>query len=234
VTFTATVLPTTATGSVEFKDDGVDIAGCSAVIISSGVATCSTSSLAVGEHTVVGAYSGDGNFLASTSAAITQDVFDQVITGTVPGSIIVPAGQSFLISGATIGGSVVASGARRLFICASIVHGSVAESGGTGFGFIGDAIPGDEVQSCGPNTIEGNVVLSNNRGGLELGGNHITGSAVIIGTAGSPPAWADSGMELEGNSIGGSLVCSANTPAPINDAHANAVRGIKSGQCSGL
>lgn len=70
VTFTATVAPVapgtgTATGSVTFLDSGSPIGTGT---ISSGVATFTTSALAVGNHTITTTYGGDGNFNGSTGS----------------------------------------------------------------------------------------------------------------------------------------------------------------------
>ena len=46
VTFTATISPSEATGTVEFQDGGTDIPGCGNVSVSAGQATCTTSTLA--------------------------------------------------------------------------------------------------------------------------------------------------------------------------------------------
>jgi hypothetical protein len=72
VTFTATVSPSAATGSVTFKD-GTTTLGSSA-LNSSGVVTFSTSGLAAGSHSITAVYSGDTNYLGSTSLALTQMV----------------------------------------------------------------------------------------------------------------------------------------------------------------
>jgi hypothetical protein len=79
VTFTATVTPISgapAVGAVAFKADGTVITGCSAVALSSGVATCATSALAVGSHAITTAYTPttSTNFSAS-NGAMTVDVY---------------------------------------------------------------------------------------------------------------------------------------------------------------
>lgn len=65
-----------ATGTIAFRVGGVNISGCSAVSISSGSATCSwTPSTASGSpFAVTAVYSGDGNYLSSTSASKTISV----------------------------------------------------------------------------------------------------------------------------------------------------------------
>ena len=71
VTFTATVAPATATGTVTFKDGGTTL-GTGA--LSDGAAIFSTSGLGVGSHGITAEYSGDGSCSASASAALVQTV----------------------------------------------------------------------------------------------------------------------------------------------------------------
>jgi hypothetical protein len=68
VTFTATVTSGagTPTGTVQFKDSGINIG--SPQTMTAGVAQLTTSSLAVGLHTITADYSGDGNFLTSSGS----------------------------------------------------------------------------------------------------------------------------------------------------------------------
>ncbi|HTD21413.1 MAG TPA: Ig-like domain repeat protein [Terriglobales bacterium] len=75
VTFTATAAPTGVTGSVQFMD-GASTLG-PPVTLANGTATYMTSSLSVGAHNISALYSGDSNYLPSTSAAMTE-----VITAT--------------------------------------------------------------------------------------------------------------------------------------------------------
>ncbi len=74
VTFTATITGTAPTGTVAFTDNGTSIAGCSAATVSASKATCTTSTLTVGSHSIVATYSGDAANAASTSPALTQTV----------------------------------------------------------------------------------------------------------------------------------------------------------------
>jgi uncharacterized repeat protein (TIGR03803 family) len=76
VTITATVGPNgppQPTGTVSFTSNGSAIAGCSSVQLSSQMAQCVTSALAVGTDAVIGAYSGDGNY-APSNGTLTQIV----------------------------------------------------------------------------------------------------------------------------------------------------------------
>jgi hypothetical protein len=75
VTYTARVLPTTATGTVAFKDAGTPITGCAAQTVSSGTATCAVAGYSVvGSNAIIATYSGGGNDLTSTSTTLTQTV----------------------------------------------------------------------------------------------------------------------------------------------------------------
>jgi streptogramin lyase len=71
VTFTATVLPSTAGGTVTFYD-GLTSLGTG--LLSSGIATLTTSSLGVGPHSITAAYGGDADDAGSTSTALSQTV----------------------------------------------------------------------------------------------------------------------------------------------------------------
>jgi hypothetical protein len=84
VTFTATVSPLAATGTVTFQDGGVDITGCVSQTMVSAVATCTTSDLDVGSHSITAVYSGDATHDGSTSAVLTQDVLEIEATIYLP------------------------------------------------------------------------------------------------------------------------------------------------------
>ena len=77
VTFTATVSVVspgagTPTGTVTFMDSSTTLG--TGTLNGSGVATYTTSVLAVGSHSITAVYGGDSNFIASTSPALTQKV----------------------------------------------------------------------------------------------------------------------------------------------------------------
>jgi len=78
VTFTATVTPSAATGTVQFKDSA-NVLGTATV--SAGAAAFQTSTLAVGSHSITAVYSGDSNYNTSTSSGLTQ-----TITAPPPGA----------------------------------------------------------------------------------------------------------------------------------------------------
>jgi hypothetical protein len=71
VTFTATVSPSTATGTVQFFDGSNSLG---TVVLSSGQASLTTSSLSAAKHSITAVYSGNANFASSTSAVLSQNV----------------------------------------------------------------------------------------------------------------------------------------------------------------
>ncbi|RYY23502.1 MAG: hypothetical protein EOP62_19840, partial [Sphingomonadales bacterium] len=87
VTFTATVSQSPSVGTVAFKDNGTDIAGCATRPISNGTATCTTSALTAGAHAnLTAVYSGGSGFVASTSSPLSQTVntsTDATLSGLV-------------------------------------------------------------------------------------------------------------------------------------------------------
>lgn len=75
--FTASVAATngtgTPTGTIQFTVDGNPF-GAPVALVAGSATSAPTSSLAAGPHSVGAAYSGDGNFLASSAAPKTQQV----------------------------------------------------------------------------------------------------------------------------------------------------------------
>ncbi|MCU1458201.1 MAG: hypothetical protein JWL73_2293 [Actinomycetia bacterium] len=84
-TLTATVTPSAATGTVQFRDGATNIG--SAVTVSGGVATLAVSSLSVGTHGTINAvYSGDANYNTSTSPNFSQVVNQSGTTTAITSS----------------------------------------------------------------------------------------------------------------------------------------------------
>jgi len=140
VTFTAAVgspagMPT---GTVSFYD-GAMLLGTQ--VLSSGSAAYTTSTLAAGAHSITAAYSGDGNFAAVTSSAISEIVEDftvgtagggstsataspggkavYTLAMTPPNGLTFPAPITFSVTG-------LPSGATATFSPASIAAGAGA------------------------------------------------------------------------------------------------------------
>src|SRR6185369_15956088 len=114
VTFTATVSATapgsgTPSGTVQFKIDGSDFG--SPVSLSGGSASSGTiATLPVGPHVITAVYSGDGNFLAGTSADSTQTVNKANTTSAVSSSFTPSAfGQSVSFT-VTVGANAPGAG----------------------------------------------------------------------------------------------------------------------------
>ena len=84
VTFTATVSPAPAGGTVAFGDNGTVIPSCEArpVGTSTGTATCSVTYRSVGTHPIRAAYSGDATYAPSVSTALDQSVVRANSTAT--------------------------------------------------------------------------------------------------------------------------------------------------------
>jgi hypothetical protein len=87
VTYTATVSPAAATGTIEFKQAGVTISGCAAQATSAGTATCNAADPAAGGYGITAVYSGDSNYAASRSPGLTQTVNKKTTTTTVSSSL---------------------------------------------------------------------------------------------------------------------------------------------------
>jgi hypothetical protein len=86
VTITALVAGNGATGTVDFTDtfNEVPTSLCSGVPLDNGMATCTTSILAVGTHDqLVAQYSGDGQFDGSQGTDTPPQVVEQALTTTV-------------------------------------------------------------------------------------------------------------------------------------------------------
>ncbi|HEX4054593.1 MAG TPA: Ig-like domain repeat protein [Tepidisphaeraceae bacterium] len=114
VTFTATVTASapgsgTPTGTVTFMDGATTLG--TGTLDGSGVATFSTSALALNDHSITAVYGGDTNFTTSTSSALTQTVDQDGTTSSAVSSSANPSvfGQSLTFT-ATVTASAPGSG----------------------------------------------------------------------------------------------------------------------------
>jgi Bacterial Ig-like domain (group 3)/FG-GAP-like repeat/FG-GAP repeat len=127
LTFTATVTPQgsgTPTGTVSFKDGATNLGSAS---LTSGSAALTTAALGVGTHSITASYSGDSNFLVSTSATLTQTVSQPTTTTTLAST----ANPSYLNQSVTFTATVTSSyggavAGNVTFKQASTVLGTVA------------------------------------------------------------------------------------------------------------
>lgn len=121
VTFTGTVSNTapaggTPTGTLNFRSDGTTITGCGARALNgSGVATCSTSALGTGTHTITAIYTATGNFEDGNTGTLSGGQTVINLTLTAPGSSTIQVG----------GG---ASAASRSQFTAALVGTTAAQS----------------------------------------------------------------------------------------------------------
>jgi hypothetical protein len=87
VTYTATVDSAAVTGTVEFQQSGVAVAGCAARTVSAGVATCVVSGQPAGWWSMTAIYSGDSHYADSTSPAYGETVHRKPTTTTLESSL---------------------------------------------------------------------------------------------------------------------------------------------------
>ena len=138
VTLTASVSPTTATGSVQFLDGATQL-GVAAV--SGGSASLTLATLAVGNHSLTAVYSGDGNFAPSTSAVLNLTVVKatpsiQLASSANPSTVgqqvaftaslspnTVTGSVQFFDGAASLGTSAVSSGTAAITV-SSLVLGA--------------------------------------------------------------------------------------------------------------
>jgi hypothetical protein len=166
VTFTATVTPTsgngTPTGTVTFMDGSSTLG--SGALNSSGQATYSTSSPAVGTHSITAVYGGDSNYTGSTSPALSQVVsqaststsvtssanpstFGQSVTFTATvrwSGPVTPTGSvTFVDGGTTLGTSPLNGNGQATYTTSSLAVGthSITASYGGDSNFSGSSSP---------------------------------------------------------------------------------------------
>ncbi len=89
VTLTATVTPTTATGTVVFLE-GQNVLGTAQIGSGTGIATLPLSTLRAGRHTITATYLGDNNLGASTSTTVTIVVSPKAGPSGEPYLIVTP------------------------------------------------------------------------------------------------------------------------------------------------
>ena len=147
VTYTATVAALapasgTPSGTVAFMDGATTLSGCVAQPLVGGVAACSIAYPGVGSHAITAVYSGELNFIASTSSILTQTV-SPATTSTAVASSVNPSvtGQSVTVT-ATV--SVVAPGSGA-------PTGTVAflDNGTTIAGCAAQVVSGTGTATCG-------------------------------------------------------------------------------------
>lgn len=101
----------TPSGIVSFNDNGIEIDTCGSLAVSGGNAQCTTSSLAIGAHSITVTYSGDAVYRPSTSGIFTQTVY-AAVAGIYIASASNPSisGQAIMLSATLTGGFGTPSG----------------------------------------------------------------------------------------------------------------------------
>ena len=195
---TATLGNATGTGTITLKD-GVTTLGTGTV--SAGAASYMAVSLAGGTHSISAVYSGDSNFVASTSAAITVVVTQASTTTsliatptsvTFGGSTVLRAtvsnasatGSVTFKDGGTTVGSAVISGGVASYTAASLLGGlhniTAVYSGDTNFATSTSAISVVTVITLGTTTSVVATPAAATFGGL------VTLTASVLPTGGTP------------------------------------------------
>jgi subtilisin family serine protease len=134
VTFTATVLPASATGTVTFSDSNVAFGTAN---LAGGSASLSSSTLAVGTHTITATYNGNSNYLTSTSSPGLPLTVSQASSTTALTSSVNPStvGQlvtfTATVSPASATGTVTFSDSNVAFGTANLAGGSASLSSST-------------------------------------------------------------------------------------------------------
>ncbi len=115
LTFTATVTPVapgggTRTGIVTFMDGAATIG--TGAVNASGVATLTTTTFAVGAHSITAVYGGDGNFTSSTSSALSHTVNQAGTTTTITSDLPDPSvvGQPVTVNFTVVSGGGTPTG----------------------------------------------------------------------------------------------------------------------------
>jgi hypothetical protein len=108
ITFTATVSPSAATGTVQFKIDGAAF-GSPVTLVNGSATSGSTSALTIGEHTITAEYSGDSTYFAS-SGTLKQNVRDAttltLTSSSNPSAVNQPVHFSAVLSVSTATGTI--------------------------------------------------------------------------------------------------------------------------------
>jgi sugar lactone lactonase YvrE len=145
VTFIVAVVPTgiaAATGTVKFFDGAQQI-GTGTLVGSTGQTTFTSSTLAVGSHSITAAYRGDSTYGSSTSAAIAQ-VVNQAQTATAVAAPVpnpgIASGPVAITAAVTVTAGVSTPSGTVVFSNGTATLGS-AKLGASGTATINAAFP---------------------------------------------------------------------------------------------
>lgn len=195
VTFSAAVTPATATGTVQFSDGTTALGSAT---LTGGVATFSTTALAVGTHSIAAAYYGDANNATSGSAILTQTVNANATTTGLASSVnpslagasvtfnavVTPAsatGTLQFLDGTTVLSTATLTGGAALFSTTSLVQGRHS---------ITAVYSGDANNAASTSAVLAQMVSGVTTTSLVSSANPITGGASATFTATVAPSAA--------------------------------------------
>jgi len=127
VSFTATVSPSTASGTVVFMDGATDLGSGT---VSNGSATISLDTLAAGTHSITATYSGDSNYLSSTSQPLAQQSINPA-TSTLVASDVNPSTVGQLVTFTATVSPATATGTVTFLDGTTLLCSAVTLAGGT-------------------------------------------------------------------------------------------------------
>jgi flagellar hook assembly protein FlgD len=228
VTFTATVTPSGATGSVQFFD-GVASLGTSPLV--AGSAALSTSALAAGSHPITAVYSGDTDHAGSTSGLLAQVVNAAgtsvtLVASPSPGVFLDPetltatvappsatGSIEFFAGAASLGTSPVAAGSAQLVTSSLSVgpHSLTAV-------YSGDVDHSGASSSAVALEIQARIVATAGANGS------VTPSGTLLVSLGATPSFAfaaDAGYHVASVAVDGSAapLTSPYTLTPVSANH---------------
>ena len=233
VTFTATLTPSTAGGTVQFRVDGSTFGA--PVVVNGGVAaSAALASLPVGTHTVMAEYGGDATHvasagslaggqvvgLASSAVTVTSDhdpsMFGQAVTFT---ATVTPAGAGgtvqFKVDGSAVGAPVAVSG--------GVATSTAIASLSVGTHTVDADYSGDGSYAASAGSLSGGQIVNTATTSVAVASNHnpsTFGQAVTFTATMSPaPAGGTVQFKVDGSSLGTPVVVSGG--AATSDALAS-------------
>ncbi len=218
VTFTATVTPAAATGTVSFYDGSTLL---SSATLTNGVATYSSSSLALGTHSITADYSGSSSYGASYSSAVSE-----VIKGSTSVTLASSLNPSTAGSAVTFTASVTPSAATGnvQFLDGSTVLGTVTLSNGSaslttsslaaGTHSITAAYTGSTTYNAATSSVLSEVVKANSSVALSSSLNPATSGSSVTFTAVVSPSTATGTVQfLDGTTVLGTATLASGSAA---------------------
>ena len=186
VTFTATLSPGAAGGTVTFKD-GADTLGTGT--LSAGVATFVTNGLSLGVHLLTAEYGGDATYTASTSSILTQSVY--VVTTAVNDTLGALENTNTIVAASVLTANDIWAAAYTgtiTNVTYTGTHGGVVALTGT-----------DVIYTPATNYVGSDVftyTLSDGHGGVSVG----TVAVTVQDSAGNPPS-SIGGIIIDGGTV---------------------------------